>query len=510
MLMPMRLSTRPFLPVLLVVLTAACAGRRVRGPEPLGDRTERLERAYQHLSKTEWEPAVRLLGTVIDEEPDDVRLRMERGYALFALGDMPAARDEFASVANRGGEFAEQAAAALKAVDAESSDAALAWRRDAILDEGYAALSAGRASDARSRFLRALDADPTRVDLHKQLGYMSIHEGDMKGAAESLESARRMNPQDYMTALELGYVYAGMNRHAGAEKNFRYALASPDPEVREKAEAGLVSIGAGAECPYLDVYASPFSEARFGNRIMMAEAFLGCRPSRHVPLSGYVAARYQRDTRTRSGETPEIYNDNVLSFGPGLRLQPRGMNASVMVEWDTDINLTRGGDHPRRTEQNGRAILADYEYWEGLLGWRRPFLDLGGSLGWYGRYRDNVIAYLQARAGVKAWERFPARLNVYIPGYVAKDSNKDFFNNLVEYGVGGELQLLGGLNLRLRAEALRGWYMGIEGRDPNPYGRRYHDLRLTLVYFGHFAPPQKKDPAWNPDPRPQRRKEFKW
>jgi Tfp pilus assembly protein PilF len=492
-------------------LTAACAQRRPAEPPPLGDKDARLERAYAALARKDWKEGVRLLGSVIDEEPENERLRMERGYALYADGQLVAARDEFASVVNRGGEFAAQAGEAIKSVDAESTDAALASRRDGILDEGYKALEQGRKGEAQERFNAALSADPTRVDLHKQLGYMAISDGDMAGAAASLESARRLQPQDYMTALELGYVYAGMNRRAGAEKNFRYALGSPDPEVRRKAENGLISMGAGAECPYLDVNASPFSEARFGNRILLADAVLGCRPSARIPVSAYFAGRFQRDTRTRvGGETPEIYNDNVFSFGPGLRLQPNGMNASLEVEWDSDVNLTRGGEHAGRTESNGRAVLADYAYWEGLFGVRRAFLDLGGSVGWYGRYRDNVIGYAQARTGMKAWERFPLRVNVYAPVYVAKDTNRDFFNNLAEAGGGVEVQLLGGVNLRLRAEALRGFYMGIEGRDPNPYGRVYNDFRLTLIYFGHFSRPPQKDPAWTDDPRPARKPPFRW
>lgn len=505
---PSRPSTACLL-LAAALLTAACAGRSPKRA-PLGGREERLERAYAHIGRKEWEEAVRLLGTVIDEEPDDQRLRMERGYALFAMGDTGAARDEFASVAARGGEFAAQAAKAVETVDAERTDEALAARRDAILNEGYAALEQGRSAQARARFQAALEQDPTRVEVHKQLGYMSINEGDMSAAAASLERARRLQPQDHMTALELGYVYAGMNRRRGAEKNFRYALGSPDPEVRRKAEAGLVSIRAGAECPYVDVFASPYSESRFGNRVVMAETMLGCRPYARLPLSGYLVGRFQRDTRTAGGETPEIYNDNVLSLGPGLRLQPRGLNTSLQVEWNWDTNVTRSPEHPRRHESNGRAVLSDYGYWERLLGLRPAFADLGASLGWYGRYRDNVILYGQARAGAKAWERFPARFNLYLPVNASMDTNKDFFNNIVEYGVGGELQLLGGLNLRLRAEALRGWYMGREGRDPNPYPRQYHDVRLTLLYFGHFARPPERDPAWDDDPRPGRRKEFKW
>jgi len=70
---------------------------------------------------------------------------------------------------------------------------------------------------------------------------------------------------------------------------------------------------------------------------------------------------------------------------------------------------------------------------------------------------------------------------------VYKDVNKDFYNNAVEIGVGAELQPWTKINFKFRAEYLHGTYMGITGRDPNPYGPHYDDVRLTLIYSGHFT-----------------------
>jgi len=91
------------------------------------------------------------------------------------------------------------------------------------------------------------------------------------------------------------------------------------------------------------------------------------------------------------------------------------------------------------------------------------------------------------RGGVKAWDNGSSQLSVYAPLNAFKDTNRDFFNNVVEIGAGLELQPSTKVNLKIRAEYLRGTYMGITGRDANPYGPHYDDVRVTLSYSGHFT-----------------------
>ena len=85
------------------------------------------------------------------------------------------------------------------------------------------------------------------------------------------------------------------------------------------------------------------------------------------------------------------------------------------------------------------------------------------------------------------------------------DSNRDFYNNIVEAGAGLEFQPLTTANFSVRAEYLRGWYAGIEGRDPKPYGPRYDEVRATVAYYAHFSrrpaaagfePTRRRRPVW--------------
>jgi Flp pilus assembly protein TadD len=479
---------------------AAVLGALVRD-EPADGRA-RLELAYLDIRLKRWKEAVALLDSAIDADPGNPRLRMERGYARLELGELSAASDEFSSVAREPGEFQEQALTALKGLEGQTTDSARKARVDAILDQGYEDLRKKDNAAARAKFTEALAADPERTEVAKQLGYMSMADGHLAEAARDFAGVHTLAPQDAMTALELGYIYDGLHNEAAAEKSFAAAQTSPDPKIRNAAEAALRNVRAAQRPLFLDLYGSPYYTSRFSNKIAALEANLGWKPRMDWPVSLFIDARYDQDTKSHTGVAPEIFADNAFSVGPGVRLQPQGWNASFTVEEDATWNLTRSAERPRALEADGRVVLTDYHWWDGP---KRAFADAGGSVGYYSRYRNNVIGLLQVRAGVKAWDDLTSRVLLYVPVNVLKDGNRDYYNNLGEYGVGVEFQPVKSRNVKLRVEYLRGLSMGISSRDQNPYGRQYSDLRVMLLFSGHFTPPQRAD-----DFDPTRRPSFKW
>lgn len=442
------------------------------------------ERAYTAIKQKRWPEAMARLNKLLDAEPGDMRLRMERGYARQASGDLLAAADEFELIARAPGEFQAQALEALRVVKSQSSAAGRDMNVRGLVDAGYDDLRQGRRTAARDKFDRALLAEPGKTHLSKQLAYMSLSDKDFVRAAARLEGVRRLAPFDYVTALELGYVYDSLHDKAGAIRSFTQALASPDPDVRETASQALRGLGGQGGPAYVDVYAAPFWTSRFQNRVVTFEGQVGRTVQRYKPLSVYLAARFTRDSRSHTDSLPEIYADNVLSLAPGLRFQPEGTSARLNLEVGPAFNLLRTAEHPREVELEARAVLSDYRFWAGRA---RTFVDLGGSVGYYGRHRDNVIGELLGRAGVKVFDDNLFQLSLYAPVKALKDVNRDFYNNVVEFGLGGEARPFTPVNLALRAEFLRGCYMGISGRDPNPFGAVYRDTRVMLVYAAHFS-----------------------
>ncbi|MCM2304981.1 MAG: hypothetical protein NDJ72_09780, partial [Elusimicrobia bacterium] len=416
-------------------------------------------------------------------------------------GDRAAAADEFALAAREPGELQEQARAALRGLEEDPPEAA-GIRRDALLNQGYELLRRDDAAAAREKFQMALRADPGKSLIAKQLGYMSAADGDMKEAAARLEGVRLLEPRDHRTALELGYIYDSLHEEAAARRSFAAAAESPDPAIGGPARKALERILSRTDPLYLDLEAAALSSSRFANKVFSFDAKAGWKPDHAGPLAIYAAVRGTRDTRSRSGEVPEIYSDDAVSFAPGLRLQPKGWSASLTAEWGLTVNLLRTSERPNRTQTDGRVVLSDYRYWPGP---KRLFADAGLNAGWYGRYRDNVIATLRVRGGLRIPAGRSSQLTAYVPAYFHKDSNRDFYNNIVEAGVGLEFQPLTTANLSVRAEYLRGWYAGIEGRDPNPYGPRYDEVRATVAYYAHFSrrpaaagfePTRRRRPVW--------------
>jgi hypothetical protein len=246
------------------------------------------------------------------------------------------------------------------------------------------------------------------------------------------------------------------------------------------------------------VAVTPAYASRFRDGLTDAETLLGYRPTRGSPLFFYAAGRYTQDSRSR-GQDAIIFNDNALSVAPGIRFQPRSWSLSLSAELDYTKNLAYGPLRPARQQTDRRVVLADFRSWDsvlygplgllalGLIRSERVFSEAGASVGYYSRYDDNVIAYLQCREGVRLWDNGAARLSSYWGVNAAKDSNHEFFNNLAEAAIGVEFEPFRVWNLHVRAEWVRGTYIPVRGGDPNPYGPHYGDFRAMTLYSQRFA-----------------------
>ncbi len=101
---------------------------------------------------------------------------------------------------------------------------------------------------------------------------------------------------------------------------------------------------------------------------------------------------------------------------------------------------------------------------------------------YYSRFRNNVIGYLQVREGVRILQLRQTSLDAYVLLAAAKDTKRDFFNNLGEGGAGLRFTPRRSWGLSISTEYVRGAYFGIERLgEPNPYRPQYNDFRVSLV-----------------------------
>lgn len=183
------------------------------------------ELGYLHVTLQDYNSAVKFLSAASAQDPGNMRLHMDLGYAYQSLKQPGLALEQFKIVAASPGEFQ---AAAQKALQ---------------VSNGYDALKSGDRAAARKAFEAAVAADPKDAAALKQLGFINNADGNASAAAANFEAARALEPGDYSIALQLGYTYTFLRQEEQARREFSAALASPDTKIRDLADASLQSTG---------------------------------------------------------------------------------------------------------------------------------------------------------------------------------------------------------------------------------------------------------------------------
>src|SRR5438067_2457362 len=108
-------------------------------------------------------------------------------------------------------------------------------------------------------------------------------------------------------------------------------------ELRAKAQTALRNLqpagGGYKEDTFVsEVYAAPFYQQRFGNFIAPLVIRNGLVLESAHAVEAYASLRLTRDTRSSAGSAPQIYSDNFLVAGVGLRARPFKNNLTVYGE----------------------------------------------------------------------------------------------------------------------------------------------------------------------------------
>jgi len=187
---------------------------------------------------------------------------------------------------------------------------------------------------------------------------------------------------------------------------------------------------------------------------------------------------------------PAIFSDDAILNGGGLEFHPEGSHLRIRAEANIAYNFFPA-DRGRTWEPDYRFVLGyDREFEGRLVGpigalmfgqVRRDslFSEIEGSAGFYSRYGNNGIGYIQARDGVNISRNPSLRLAPYFTARIVKDTKNNYYNNVVDVGGGFEVKPRGDFNMSMRTEYLFGHYFGTS-EQPNPFAPKYHTLRLTL------------------------------
>ena len=182
---------------------------------PLNDL---LDEARADIDAHHFEEAIVPLQKVIADQPDFAYAHFQLAYVFTALKRMDEARAEY-----------------------ERTVAADPKMSEAYINLGIILLDKDPAA-ALAPLGKAVELLPAQSRPRFLLGVAEERSGDLAKAADSMEGAIRLDPQDAETQLHLGNLYMRMKRPADAEATYRKVL-----ELRPNEPQALLGLGQALE-----------------------------------------------------------------------------------------------------------------------------------------------------------------------------------------------------------------------------------------------------------------------
>jgi tetratricopeptide (TPR) repeat protein len=110
------------------------------------------------------------------------------------------------------------------------------------LEKAYAALRAADYEQAIACFRRAIEADPGKVAIRKDLAYALLKIGENEAAREEFAEVVRLAPEDHHAALEYAFLCYETGQRAKARRTFDRIRRVGDPASRATAEQAFQNI----------------------------------------------------------------------------------------------------------------------------------------------------------------------------------------------------------------------------------------------------------------------------
>lgn len=363
--------------------------------------------------------------------------------------------------------------------------------------EAYAMLRT-RPAEAAKLFERIAALDSSDVLTRRQLGYLYHSQQDYNRALAAFSSAEAIRSSDTVR-LQMGYTLAALGRSAEADSVFRSLASSPSVYVRDGAALQIGPSSPGGTRWRTSLYSAVYYDTRWSTTFFQAHLDREVSLTDDRLLSAYGTIAYSGDARSRGGQAPEIFSDDAVILGLGLRARPF-TGFSVSIQEGVAFNLI---DRPQRAtvEEDfrivgiyGWGIYAPFSVHPDARATLAPFADLYVSAGIYSRY-SNAIAYAGLRGGLRVLEVSHTAVDAYLRLAAARDMSvrgglfnswatigpDQYYNNVHEWGVGLRCRPYDGLGFWVMLEALRGIYAN-ESLLPAGHDRYYNSARLFLIY----------------------------
>ncbi|KTC78449.1 tetratricopeptide repeat protein [Legionella cincinnatiensis] len=366
------------------------------------------------------------------------------------------------------------------------------------LMNNYYALQKEHPQQAQKILEQVLKHYPNDYRALREMGFLMIREKNNAQAVSYLIKAWELQPESYDLALQIGYLFDDLGKKRDAFLWFKKAFPSHDSDIRDKSYKAMINLGSQRfqffNPPWFaDIWSAPFEYSRFSLFVIPEHLRVGRSFGKRNQIEVYYNNYTNKDSRSRSGgngQLPSIYDDNYILNGAGIRYYT---NTKIPLIFYFEAGMAydliyRNRDRWRDDRRGG--VLSWY-YWGPLPSYAErivfPFSqadDFYGDSSWFSRYRNDWITYGRIRKGYRVMQYRNMSLIAYARGFLIVDTNKYFYNNLVEYGPGIAIVPNNTWPVAFRLERRFGQYIKVNGPEINPYGSSYaSNVAMFEMYY---------------------------
>lgn len=99
------------------------------------------------------------------------------------------------------------------------------------------------------------------------------------------------------------------------------------------------------------------------------------------------------------------------------------------------------------------------------------------------KFDDNLISFSHTKPGLRISGLLGRTAEFYVLIRYGKDQHRDFWNNRAETGIGLRIKLFKKVFVAPYVELIKGYYMNIPDKYPQPQEEKYEDMRTGLLFW---------------------------